>query len=48
MGRAVFPEEHFKITVGEADLLPENFDNVNAVCACLPAREPGRQGAADG
>jgi hypothetical protein len=44
-GLAVFPEEHFKITVGEADLLPENFDNANTICACLRAREPGRQGA---
>jgi hypothetical protein len=42
---AVFPED-FKITVGEADLLPENFDNVNTICACIRAREPGRRGAA--
>jgi hypothetical protein len=48
MGRAVFPEEHFKITAGEADLLPENFGNVNTICACLRAREPRRQGAARG
>jgi hypothetical protein len=46
MGRAVFPEEHFKITAGEADLLPENFHNLNTIRACLPAREPGTQGAA--
>ena len=46
MGRA-FPEEHFKITVGEAVLLPENFDDVNTICARL-ARKPGRQGAARG
>jgi hypothetical protein len=44
----VFQEEHFKITAGEADLRPENFDNVNTSCACLRAREPGRQGTADG
>jgi len=44
----VFLEEQFKITVGEADLLPENFDNVNTICACLRAREPGKQGAAHG
>ena len=47
MGRA-FPEEHFKITVGEAVLLPENFDDVNAICARLRARKHGRQGAARG
>ena len=46
MGRA-FPEEHFKLTVGEA-LLPENFDDLNTVCACLRARKPARQGAAGG
>jgi hypothetical protein len=45
---AVFPEEHFTITVGDADLLPENFDNANTSCACRRAREPGRQEAANG
>lgn len=44
----VFLEERFKITVGEADLLPENFDSVNAICTYLRAREPGRQRAAHG
>jgi acyl carrier protein len=44
----VFLEEQFKITVGEADLLPENFNSVNTICAYLRAREPGRQGAAFG
>jgi len=42
----VFLEERFKITVGEADLLPENFDTVNAICSYLRAREPREQGAA--
>ena len=46
MGRA-FPEEHFKITVGEAVLLPENFYDANTICA-RQARKPGRQGAARG
>jgi acyl carrier protein len=45
---AVFPEEHFKITVAEANLLPENFDNVSAIRAYLRARAPGRQGTAHG
>jgi len=40
----VFLEGQFKITVDETDLLPENFDSVNAICAYLRAREPGRQG----
>jgi acyl carrier protein len=41
----VFLEERFKITVGEADLLPEHFDTVNSICAYLRTLEPGRQGA---
>jgi hypothetical protein len=48
MGRAAFPEEHFKIMAGEAALLPENFGNANTTCACPRAREPERQGAARG
>ncbi len=47
MGRA-FQEEHFKITVGEAVLLPDNFEDVNTICARLRARKPGRRGAARG
>jgi acyl carrier protein len=42
----VFLEERFNITVGEADLIPENFSSVNTICAYLRAREPGRQEAA--
>ena len=41
----VFLEERFNIAVGEADLLPENFDTVNTICAYLRAREPGKQDA---
>jgi acyl carrier protein len=44
----VFLEEHFKITVGEADLLPENFENVNTICAYLRSQESRRQGATHG
>jgi acyl carrier protein len=44
----VFLEEQFKISVGEADLLPENFCNVNAICSYLRAREPGKQEVARG
>ena len=36
----VFLEERFSITVGDADLLPQNFENVNTICAYLRAREP--------
>ena len=44
----VFLEERFGITMGDADLLPENFASVNAICAYLRAREPGKQEAARG
>ena len=43
-----FLEERFGITMGEADLLPENFASVNTICAYLRAREPGKQEAAHG
>ena len=39
----VFLEERFGITMGDADLLPENFASVNAICAYLRAREPGKE-----
>ena len=42
----VFLEERFGITMGDADLLPENFTSVNTICAYLRAREPGKQKAA--
>ncbi len=41
----VFLEERFAITVGDADLLPENFASVNTICAYLRAREPAKQAA---
>jgi acyl carrier protein len=44
----VFLEERFGIAVGDADLVPENFASVNAVCAYLRAREPEWQRAAYG
>jgi acyl carrier protein len=44
----VFLQERFKLTVDETDLLPENFDSVNTICAYLRAREPGKQEAARG
>ena len=43
----VFLEERFGITMGDADMLPENFASVKAICAYLRAREPGKE-AADG
>jgi acyl carrier protein len=44
----VFLEERFEITMGDADLLPENFDSVNSICAYLRARGPGNHEAARG
>ncbi len=44
----VFLQDRFQLTVDETDLLPENFDSVDAICAYLRAREPGRQEAAHG
>ena len=41
----VFLEGHFGITVGDADLLPENFASVNTVCAYLRTRKPDKQAA---
>jgi acyl carrier protein len=38
----VFLEERFGITMGDADLLPENFVSVNAICAYLRTREPAK------
>ena len=39
----VFLEERFGITMGDADLLPENFTSVNTICAYLRARQAGAQ-----
>jgi acyl carrier protein len=41
----VFLEEQFDITMGDTDLLPENFASVNAICAYLRACEPGNEAA---
>jgi acyl carrier protein len=41
----VFLEERFGITMGDADLLPENFASVDAICAYLRAREAGKEAA---
>ena len=44
----VYLEERFEIMVGDADLLPENFASVEAICAYLRTREPEKQDAAHG
>jgi acyl carrier protein len=43
----VFIQERFGIVVNDVDLIPENFDTVNVICACLrswDAKTPGRAG----
>ena len=42
----VFLDEQFKITVDEVDVVPENFDSVNAICAYLRARDAACRNAA--
>jgi acyl carrier protein len=39
----IFLEERFGITMGDTDLLPENFASVNAICAYLRARDDGKE-----
>lgn len=36
----VFLEERFGITVGDTDLLPQNFASVQTICAYLRSRKP--------
>ena len=35
----VFVRERFGITVDDVDLIPENFDSVDAICAYLRAKD---------
>ena len=44
----IFLEERFGITMGDADLLPENFASVNTICAYVRSHEPGKQGGVHG
>ena len=41
----VFLEERFGITVGDADLLPVNFESIQSICAYLRARASEKQDA---
>ena len=45
---AVFLRERFGVTVEDADLVPENFDSVDAICAYLRSRDGGKVGQAGG
>jgi acyl carrier protein len=44
----VFIQERFGIAVDDVDLVPENFDTVDAICAYLRSREGARAGQAGG
>ena len=43
----VFIQERFGIVVDDVDLVPENFDTVNVICACLRSWD-GKAGRAGG
>ncbi|HEY6495107.1 MAG TPA: acyl carrier protein [Trebonia sp.] len=42
----VFIQERFGIVVDDVDLVPENFDSVDAICAYLRSRDQGKVGQA--
>jgi acyl carrier protein len=44
----VFIQERFGIVVDDVDLVPENFDTVDAICAYLRSRDGGKVGQAGG
>jgi acyl carrier protein len=44
----VFVQERFGITMDDADLVPENFDSVDAICAYLRSRDGVRESQAGG
>ena len=44
----VYIQERFGIPVDDVDLVPENFDSVDSICAYLRSREGGRAGQAAG
>jgi acyl carrier protein len=44
----VFAQERFGIAVDDVDLVPENFDSVDSICAYLRSRDGIREGQAGG
>jgi acyl carrier protein len=44
----VFIQERFGIMVDDVDLVPENFDSVDAICDYLRSRDGVREGQAGG
>jgi acyl carrier protein len=44
----VFIQERFGIVVNDVDLVPENFDTVDVICACLRSWDGEASGQASG
>jgi acyl carrier protein len=44
----VFLQERFGVAVDDVDLVPENFDSVDSICAYLRARDGGKVSQAGG
>jgi acyl carrier protein len=44
----VFVQERFGIMVNDTDLIPENFDCVDAICAYLRSQDKVKEGQAGG
>jgi acyl carrier protein len=44
----VFIQERFGIVVNDVDLVPENFDTVDVICACLRSWDGKASGRAGG
>ena len=44
----VFVQERFGVTVDDVDLIPENFESVDAICAYLRSRDAEGAGRAAG
>jgi acyl carrier protein len=44
----VYIQERFGIPVDDVDLVPENFDSIDAICAYLRSRDGGRQAVSRG
>ncbi|HEY0936115.1 MAG TPA: acyl carrier protein [Trebonia sp.] len=44
----VFIQQQLGVALGDEDLIPENFESVDAICACIRSRDGGRTGQAVG
>ena len=44
----IFVQERFGVTVDDVDLVPENFNSVDAICAYLRSQDGAKAGQAGG